>query len=71
MDNKFFLAMVWILCAAVVASLAYGLGDGLKWLARRLAAGWLFFCYGFCGCLRNARKRTELGAHQIPVMLGR
>ncbi|MBK7004416.1 MAG: hypothetical protein IPH37_04125 [Burkholderiales bacterium] len=47
MDNKFFLAMVWILCAAVVASLAYGLGDGLKWLARRLAAGWLFFAMVF------------------------
>ncbi len=47
MDNKFFLAMVWILCAAVVASLAYGLGDGLKWLARRLAAGWLSFAMVF------------------------
>ena len=40
MDNKFFLAMVWILSAAVVASLAYGVGDVLKWLARRMAAGW-------------------------------
>ncbi len=37
MDNKFFLALVWIVGAAVVATLAYAVSDFLKWLAARSA----------------------------------
>lgn len=43
MDNKFFLALVWIVGAAVVATLAYSVWDLLKWLGAHAASGWRVF----------------------------
>lgn len=43
MEHKFLLALVWIVGAAVVASLAYAVWDLLKWLAAQLRTGWQRF----------------------------
>lgn len=58
MDNKFFLALMGILGAAVLAALAYGVCDALKWLAGRLAAGWrrLAMCVGAAHALPDSAR---------------
>lgn len=59
MDNKFWLALVWVVGAAVVATLAYSVWDLLKGVAARMAPGWRLFA-------------PYLGAgNAIPVSAGR
>lgn len=58
MDNKFLLALVWILSAAVVAALVYSTWDLLKWLTARMVAGWrLFAPHLGAGCAIPVRVR--------------
>lgn len=40
MDNKFLVTMVWIIGAAVVASVVYRAWDLLQWLVGRMVFGW-------------------------------
>ena len=42
MDNKFLLALVWIMGAAVVATLVYSTWDLLRWLTARVVSGLRF-----------------------------
>lgn len=63
MDNKFLLAIVWVMGVAAVASLVYLVGDILRWGARRAIAGLDYYAPDLIAtCAGNTRARGLFGS---------
>ena len=60
MDNKFLLALVWIMGAAVVATLVYSTWDLLRWLTARVVS-----CWRFLAIILRAGHAMPVGAGRL------